>query len=38
MLWESFIENQLGTSIFLVICCLGFLDKQKSSITLSNNE
>jgi len=38
MLWESFIENQLGSSIFLVICCLGFLDKQKSSITLSNNE
>lgn len=38
MLWESFIENQLGTSIFLVICCIGFLDKQKSPIKLSNNE
>jgi len=27
MLWEPFIENQLGTSIFLFICSLGMLSK-----------
>lgn len=28
MFWESFIENQLGTSIFLVICSIGFVNKK----------
>jgi O-antigen ligase len=29
MLWEPFIENQLGTSIFLFICSLGMLNKTR---------
>lgn len=29
MLWEPFIENQLGTSIFLCICCWGMLTKTE---------
>jgi O-antigen ligase len=28
MFWESFIENQLGTSIFLWVCCMGYVQKQ----------
>lgn len=28
MLWESFLENQLGTSIFLWICCVGYVSKN----------
>lgn len=27
MLWEPFLENQIGTSIFLLVCCLGFSQK-----------
>ena len=29
MIWESFIEGQVGTSIFLVICSLGFVSKKE---------
>jgi len=28
MQWEPFIENQLGASIFLITCCLGFTIKK----------
>jgi O-antigen ligase len=28
MLWEPFIESQIGNSIFLVVCCVGFLSKK----------
>lgn len=30
MCWEPFIENQLGTSIFLVVSCMGFLNTKES--------
>ncbi len=30
MCWEPFIENQLGTSIFLVVSCLGFLNNKEA--------
>jgi O-antigen ligase len=29
MLWEPFIESQIGNSIFLVVCCVGFLSKKE---------
>lgn len=29
MLWEPFIESQIGNSIFFVVCCVGFLSKQE---------
>jgi O-antigen ligase len=29
MLWEPLIENQLGTSIYLFVCCLGFIRKKE---------
>lgn len=30
MFWESFIESQLGSSIFLVVCCLGFVSEKET--------
>lgn len=30
MFWESFIENQIGNSIFLLICCFGFTNKSNN--------
>jgi O-antigen ligase len=29
MLWEPFIESQIGNSIFLVVCCVGLLRKKE---------
>ncbi len=36
MLWEPFIENQLGTSIYLVVCCLGFVSKRYDTLNEFN--
>lgn len=30
MFWEAFIQSQLGASIFLVVCCLGFVSEKES--------